>query len=391
MTQSKSPGGGRAGIHLVGDAAGENENLFAGVEELIEEMRQGRMVILMDDEDRENEGDLILAAEKVTPEHINFMARHARGLICLTLTSERCEQLRLPLMVERNRTAYSTNFTVSIEAATGVTTGISAADRARTVQAAVAQDARPEDIVQPGHIFPLMAQPGGVLRRAGHTEAGCDLARLAGCEPAAVIVEIMNDDGSMARRPDLERFASAHGLKVGTIADLIAYRSMKERTVSCVREQEVQTEFGTFQLYVYQDEIQHHLHAALVAGDVRAAEAALVRVHVQNTLRDTWHIQSGRGSGWTTGRALARIADEGCGVLVWLSNAETPDEVLASLSGTPDDPPADIKGYRMVGTGSQILQDLGVRRMRLLSSPIKFRALSGFELEVVEYIEWNQS
>ncbi len=392
MTHSKSPGPSgkaRSGIRLVGHGDGREDSVFAGVEELIDEMRRGRMVILMDDEDRENEGDLILAAEKVTPEHINFMARHARGLICLTLTPERCDQLRLPLMVERNRTPYSTNFTVSIEAAKGVTTGISAADRARTVQAAVAADARPEDIVQPGHIFPLMAQPGGVLRRAGHTEAGCDLARLAGCEPAAVIVEIMNDDGSMARRPDLEKFASEHGLKVGTIADLIAYRAMKEKTVTCVRDQEVETEFGRFRLYVYHDEIQDHLHAALVAGDVRNADAALVRVHVQNTLRDTWHIRSGRGSGWTTGRALARIAQEGCGVLVWLSNAETPDEVLASLTGPGNDPPIDMKGYRMVGTGSQILQDLGVRRMRLLSSPIKFRAISGFELEVVEYIEWK--
>ncbi len=394
MTNAKNTDNGKRGMHLVNTesntGASKLESGLADVEEIIEDLRQGRMVILMDDEDRENEGDLILIAEKATPEHINFMARYARGLICLTLTPDRCEQLRLPLMVERNRTPYATNFTVSIEAAVGVTTGISAADRARTVLAAVAPDAQATDIVQPGHIFPLMAQPGGVLRRAGHTEAGCDLARLAGCEPAAVIVEIMNEDGSMARRADLEVFAREHDLRIGTIADLIAYRAMKEKTVVCVRQQAVQTEYGTFQLHVYHDEIQDHLHAALVLGDVRGEDAALVRVHVQNTLRDTWHIQAGRGSGWTTGRALARIAEEGCGVLVWISNAESPDEVLADLTGSEPEPRIDMKGYRMVGTGSQMLQDLGVRRMRLLSSPIKFKAISGFELEVVEYLEWKE-
>ncbi|HLU91447.1 MAG TPA: 3,4-dihydroxy-2-butanone-4-phosphate synthase, partial [Pedomonas sp.] len=236
------------------------------IEEIIEDIRQGKMVILMDDEDRENEGDLIIAAEQIRPEDINFMATHARGLVCLTLTQERCKQLDLPLMVLDNGARHSTNFTVSIEAAEGVTTGISAADRARTVRAAIARDARPTDLVQPGHVFPIVAQAGGVLSRAGHTEAGCDLARLAGYEPAAVIVEIMNEDGTMARRPDLEKFAEKHGLKIGTIADLIHYRSVKEKTVECINEREIVTDFGDFRLLSYRDIPRKEIHFALVKG-----------------------------------------------------------------------------------------------------------------------------
>ena len=254
------------------------------IEEIIEDLKQGKMVIIMDDEDRENEGDLLMAAAFTRPEDINFMARYGRGLICLTLTNERCQQLRLPLMVNENKTSHSTNFTVSIEAATGVTTGISAADRARTVQAAVAPNANPEDLVQPGHIFPLMAKPGGVLRRAGHTEAGCDLAKLAGVDPSAVIVEILNEDGSMARRPDLEVFAKEHNLKMGTIADLIHYRIQNENTLERISECEFPTEFGKFRLYAYQDKNDNNLHLALVMGDVSADEPVLVRVHARNFL-----------------------------------------------------------------------------------------------------------
>ncbi|MBT8122705.1 MAG: 3,4-dihydroxy-2-butanone-4-phosphate synthase, partial [Gammaproteobacteria bacterium] len=255
-------------------------------EEIIEDIRAGRMVILMDDEDRENEGDLVMAASLVRPEDINFMASHGRGLICLTLTRDRCKQLALPLMVPTNRSIHSTNFTVSIEAATGVTTGISAADRARTVQAAVAQAATSDDIVQPGHIFPLMAQPGGVLTRAGHTEAGCDLARLAGLEPAAVIVEILKEDGSMARRPDLELYAKQHNLKMGTIEDLIRYRIENEKTVEHVAENDLATDHGVFRVHAYHDTVDDSVHLALVMGEINPEEPTLVRVQVQNTLSD---------------------------------------------------------------------------------------------------------
>ncbi|MEA3243351.1 MAG: 3,4-dihydroxy-2-butanone-4-phosphate synthase, partial [Pseudomonadota bacterium] len=254
------------------------------IEEIIEDIQDGKMVVIMDDEDRENEGDLIMAASKVRPEDINFMATHGRGLICLTLTRERCRQLSLPLMVNDNQDQHTTNFTASIEAAEGVTTGISAYDRAHTVRTAVQPDARPQDLVQPGHIFPLMAQPGGVLTRAGHTEAGCDLARLAGLEPASVIVEILNEDGTMARRPDLERFAQQHDLKVGTIAELIHYRIANEKSVERVAECEMPTEYGNFRLVAYQDIVNKSLHLALVMGEVSPEDPTLVRVHVRNAL-----------------------------------------------------------------------------------------------------------
>jgi 3,4-dihydroxy 2-butanone 4-phosphate synthase/GTP cyclohydrolase II len=360
--------------------------------DIIEDIRQGKMVILMDDEDRENEGDLIMAAEKVRPEDINFMARHARGLICLTLTEARCRQLGLPLMVAESHASHGTNFTVSIEAAEGVTTGISAADRARTIQAAVAKNATSKDIVQPGHIFPVMAQPGGVLTRAGHTEAGCDLARLAGFEPAAAIVEIMNDDGTMARRADLEAFARQHNLKIGTIADLIQYRTVHEKTVVCINERQVQTLYGDFTLKTYLDSARSERHFALIKGTLVPDEPILVRVHVGSTARDLmalWPNRDAEAKPWTCQGALQHIAAEGRGVVVLICHNETTCEIEESIdwimTGKPRSPSRQL-AYKQVGTGSQILQDLGIHKMRLMSAPYKFNAISGFNLEVVEYI-----
>lgn len=360
-------------------------------EEILDDIRHGKMVILMDDEDRENEGDLIMAADQVRAEDINFMARNARGLICLTLTEDRCRQLDLPLMVRDNHAAHATNFTVSIEAAEGVTTGISTADRARTVRAAVARDARPKDLVQPGHIFPVMAQVGGVLSRAGHTEAGCDLARMAGFDPSAVIVEIMNEDGTMARREDLEKFAEQHQLKIGTIADLIQYRSLHEKTVTSINERCVLTEYGEFTLKTYKDSAREELHFALIKGDITTEEPVLVRVHVGSTVRDVLTIQrtNQETPPWHFQAAMRKVADEGRGVLVLICHNETTVEIEESidwlLSGKQLRPRQDV-GYKQVGTGSQILQDLGVKKMRLMSAPLKFNAISGFNLEVVEYL-----
>jgi 3,4-dihydroxy 2-butanone 4-phosphate synthase/GTP cyclohydrolase II len=362
-------------------------------QELIEDIRQGKMVILMDDEDRENEGDIVMAADQVRSEDINFMATHARGLICLTLTRERCEQLKLPLMVQSNGSVYSTNFTLSIEAAEGVTTGISAADRAHTVRTAVKHDAKPSDIVQPGHIFPLMAQPGGVLSRAGHTEAGCDLARLAGLTPASVIVEVMNEDGSMARRPDLEVFAEKHGLKIGTIADLIHYRTTHECTVTRDAEYDLPTEFGNFKAVTFKDSIQEVTHLALIMGDISPEDPAMVRVHIRDdVMRDLVGVTLDGEPKWTLHRALKAVAEEGQGVVILLDNGQREDlgDALSRLLGdSVKRKQANYSAsgaYLMVGTGSQILRDLGVGKMRLLSSPIKFNALSGFDLEIVEYI-----
>jgi 3,4-dihydroxy 2-butanone 4-phosphate synthase/GTP cyclohydrolase II len=365
-------------------------------EELIAEIAAGRMVVLMDDEDRENEGDLVMAAAHVRPEDINFMASHGRGLICLTLTHERCEQLALPLMVRRNISLHATNFTLSIEAAEGVTTGISAHDRARTVQAAVSPNAVPEDIVQPGHIFPLMAQPGGVLSRAGHTEAGCDLARLAGLEPAAVIVEILNEDGSMARRPDLEIYAKKHGLKIGTIEDLIRYRIENEKTVTRVAGCEVATEHGVFQLHAYRDNIDGALHLALTVGDVSTGEPVLVRVHMQNTLSDLVEARL-EGHHWSLRQALRRIAQEGRGVVVIL-RWEQQDELLQQIREyhMPQERAAAPRGrepaeLRTYGVGAQIIADLGVRRMHVLSTPKIVHGIAGFGLEVVDYVPFEQN
>ncbi|MBC6427908.1 MAG: 3,4-dihydroxy-2-butanone-4-phosphate synthase [Cellvibrionales bacterium] len=363
------------------------------IEELVADIRAGKMVVLMDDEDRENEGDLVMAATKVRPEDINFMATEARGLICLTLTRARCEQLNLTRMVNDNESVYGTNFTASIEAAEGVTTGISAADRARTVQVAVAPQAAPRDIVQPGHIFPIMAQPGGVLSRAGHTEAGCDLAKLAGLESAAVIVEIMNPDGSMARRPDLERFAAKHDLKIGTIEALIHYRLANETTVECIRTRKVQTLYGPFTLKTYQDTACNQYHHTLVCGDIRTPEPVLCRVHLPTPLRDIFGLIDPQGPrNWDVHSALQYIAAEGRGIMVLLgqNNLATGavERQLEHLFGEAEAVPVNANAQTMqVGVGSQILRDLGVRKMRLMSAPIKYTGIAGFDLEVAEYIQ----
>ncbi len=368
-------------------------------EEIIEDLRQGKMVIIMDDEDRENEGDLVIAADKVTPEAINFMAKYGRGLICLTLTKERCQQLRLPLMVNAADQLESTNFTISIEAAEGVTTGISAADRAITVQAAVKPDARPEDLVQPGHIFPLMAQPGGVLVRAGHTEAGCDLARLAGLSPASVIVEILNEDGTMARRPDLEKFAVEHDLKIGTIADLIEYRVRNEKTVERINECLLPTEAGDFRVIAYQDVVDNEVHLALVKGVIREEEPVLVRVHVQNSLCDLLGAAY-EECGWPLKNAMKQIEHEGSGIVVILRNHDTARDIVqriqaCQLKGSADGAtPIDHgkikdKELRTFGVGAQILIDLGVKKMRVMSAPKHLHALAGFHLEVSEFVDFE--
>jgi len=363
------------------------------IEEIIEDVRAGKMVIIMDDEDRENEGDLIMAASMARPEDINFMATYGRVLICLTLTYERCRQLSLPLMVNDNQDAHSTNFTVSIEAAQGVTTGISAYDRAHTVRTAVQPDAQPQDLVQPGHVFPLMARPGGVLTRAGHTEAGCDLARLGGHESAAVIVEILNEDGSMARRPDLEKFAREHGLKVGTIADLIHYRIANEKSVERVAECDLPTEYGEFRLYAYQDLVNEGLHLALVKGNIDSEKPTLVRVHVQNTLGDLFGAQM-KDTGWPLRDAMRRVADSGEGVVVVLGEPESPRDLARRIQGYNNheksgEPPVREARHelRTHGIGAQILIDLGVKRMRVLSAPMVVHGLSGFGLEVVDYVD----
>jgi 3,4-dihydroxy 2-butanone 4-phosphate synthase/GTP cyclohydrolase II len=359
------------------------------IDEILSDLRQGRMVVIMDDEDRENEGDLLMAASCVRPEDINFMARYGRGLICLTLTRDRCRQLRLPLMVSDTDADHRTNFTVSIEAAEGVTTGISAHDRAQTVRAAVKPDARPEDLRQPGHIFPLMAQPGGVLTRAGHTEAGCDLARLAGVEPAAVIVEILNEDGTMARRRDLERFARQHGLKIGTIADLIRYRLANERSVERVFTRVVPTEFGRFQLHCYEDHVHRNVHLALVRGDLKSVAAPLVRVHLQDTLRDVVGVR-GPELGWPLADAMRRIAHEETGAIVILRSQEAPRDLIDAAQALGGDRPRiapNAPVLRTYGIGAQILQDLGITRMRVLSAPKQMLGLSAFGLEVTEYVD----
>ncbi|MDE1195904.1 MAG: bifunctional 3,4-dihydroxy-2-butanone-4-phosphate synthase/GTP cyclohydrolase II [Pseudomonas sp.] len=363
---------------------------FDRIEDIIEDYRQGKMVLLVDDEDRENEGDLLLAADRCTPQAISFMANEARGLICLTLTDDHCQRLGLEQMVPSNGSVFSTAFTVSIEAATGVTTGISAADRARTVQAAVALDAQPEDLVQPGHIFPLRAREGGVLTRAGHTEAGCDLARLAGFTPASVIVEVMNDDGTMARRPDLERFAEKHGIRIGTIADLIHYRLSTEHTVVRIGERELPTVHGTFRLISYEDRIEGGVHMAMVMGDVRRDEPTLVRVHVVDPLRDLVGAEYNGPANWTLWAALQKVAEEGRGVVVVLANHESSQALLERIPQLTQAPRQYTRSqsriYSEVGTGAQILQDIGVGKLRHLGPPLKYAGLTGYDLEVVESI-----
>ena len=357
------------------------------IQELITDIAEGKMIVLMDDEDRENEGDLILAAEKVNPEAINFMATHARGLICLALNDDRCKRLGLEQMVKNNGTELGTAFTGSIEAASGVTTGISAADRSTTIKAAVNKDAVPEDIVQPGHVFPIKAQNGGVLTRAGHTEAGTDLASLAGLDPSAVIVEIMNDDGTMARRGDLEKFALKHGLKIGTIADLIHYRNISERSIKLVDQAKVESEEGEFDLFAYEDTINGNIHIALVKGKLDSDKEIMVRVQQNNTLQDVIGINK-FGSRLSFSQAMNKINKEGSGVLLLLSHQETPKELLSNVSFLKGEKKAnenESPDSRIVGVGAQILKDLGVKKIRLLGASAKY-PLTGFDLEITEFI-----
>jgi 3,4-dihydroxy 2-butanone 4-phosphate synthase / GTP cyclohydrolase II len=356
------------------------------VEEIVAEMKAGRMVILVDEEDRENEGDLVLAADHVTPEAINFMARFGRGLICLTLTRERCERLQLPPMVVRNGTKMGTAFTVSIEAAEGVTTGISAADRARTVQAAVARDATPRSLVQPGHIFPLQAVDGGVLMRAGHTEAGCDLAAMAGLTPAAVICEIMKDDGTMARLPDLQLFAAEHGLKIGTIADLIGHRSRTESLVEKIASRPLKTAYGEFIAHAWRDKPSSGVHIALVKGSWQPEDAVPVRVHEPLSVLDALELDRSMHS-WNLDASLKHIAQQGRGVAVLLNCGESADQLLAQFEGTARAAQAPERGMdlRTYGMGAQILRECGVQRMNLMGAPRRMPSMAGYGLEVAGY------
>ncbi len=361
---------------------------ISSVDEIVADMRAGRMVILVDEEDRENEGDLVLAADHVTPDAINFMARFGRGLICLTLTRERCERLRLPPMVTRNGAKHSTAFTASIEAAEGVTTGISAADRARTVQAAVRADARAEDLVQPGHIFPLQAVDGGVLMRAGHTEAGCDLSAMAGLSPSAVICEIMKDDGTMARLPDLQIFAAEHGLKIGTIADLIEYRSRNESLVEKIGSRPMETAHGLFTAHAWKDKPSQGLHLALVMGQWKPEDVVTARVHEPLSVLDL--LEPGRAMhSWPLDASLARIAHEGRGVVVLLNAGESAGQLLEQFQGTARAAQAPQRGrmdLRTYGIGAQILRECGVQRMQLLGTPRRLPSMAGYGLEVTGYL-----
>lgn len=362
---------------------------ISSVEEIVAELRAGRMVILVDEEDRENEGDIVIAADHITPQAINFMARHARGLICLTLSRDMCERLNLPPMVTRNGAKHSTAFTVSIEAAEGVTTGISAADRARTVQAAVAPGAKASDLVQPGHIFPLQAVDGGVLMRAGHTEAGCDLAAMAGCSSASVICEVMNEDGTMARLPDLQVFAAEHGLKIGTIAALIEYRSRTETLIEEVGAREIRTAHGPFMLHAFKDTPSGDVHLTLVRGQWGADEVVPVRVHEPLSVLDVLELERPMHS-WSLDAALAHIAAEGKGVAVLLNCGESAAELLAQFEGTARPAQAPERGrmdLRSYGVGAQLLRASGVSKMKLLGKPRRMPSMAaGYGLEILGYV-----
>jgi 3,4-dihydroxy 2-butanone 4-phosphate synthase/GTP cyclohydrolase II len=355
------------------------------IPEIIDELKAGRIVVLVDDEDRENEGDLVFAADFVTPEKINFLAKHGRGLVCMPITAAHAERLNLAPMTPRNRSVHGTNFTISIEAAEGIATGISAADRALTVQVASRPDAKPADIVHPGHVFPLIAQPGGVLIRAGHTEACCDLMQLAGLTPAAVLCEIMNDDGTMARMPDLVKFAHAHDLRIGTIADLIQYRSRTERLIERIAERPLATQAGPFRLVVYRDKLTDATHLALVRGPISPDTETLVRVHEPLSVMDLLDTQSESHS-WSITDALEAIAEAGRGVVVLLHRPESAGELRqrAIAAAVPPPPKMDLRNY---GIGAQILRDLNVGRMRLLAKPRKMPSMAGFDLEVVGHVE----
>jgi len=364
---------------------------IAPIEEIIDEIRKGHIVVLVDDEDRENEGDLVFAADFVSAEKINFLAKHGRGLICMPITAEHAQRLRLPPMAPENRSVHGTNFTVAIEAAEGVTTGISAADRALTIRVATRPDAKPEDIVQPGHVFPLVAQPGGVLMRAGHTEACCDLARLAGLNPAAVLCEIMNDDGSMARLPDLVPFAQKHGLKIGTIADLIHYRAANESLIERLGSRRIATSAGPFELIAYRDLPSRNAHLALVRGTIDPRQEVLVRVHEPTSLLDALDADAATHS-WPLPRALARIAEAGCGVVVLLNCGESAEALLARFGALQRaDAVGDARAARMdlrtYGVGAQILRDLNVVNMKLLARPRKMPSMAGFGLHTTGFLE----
>lgn len=364
--------------------------MLSDIPTLLDDISAGRMVILMDDEDRENEGDLIIAAEKITPAVVNFFATEACGLICMPITPERARQLNLPLMVRDNRSQHETNFTVSIDATSQVGPGISAAQRAHTILQAVAENATPKDIRQPGHIFPLVAKPGGVLKRAGHTEAGVDLARMAGLAPAAVIVEIMNPDGTMARRPELEIFAKQHQLNMGTIADLIEYRSLHEQSIELHCAEPIHTEWGRFVLHTYRDLIDGTLHFALSLGDLSAPGPVPVRVQPMNTLRDFLgtRLDADSAPGWSYRAAMSHVATEGRGVVVLLGGTETSDTILEDIDQLlhAEQRPAPPQNYRLIGTGAQMLRHLGLSELQLLSAPLHFNALSGFNLQITDFL-----
>ena len=365
-----------------------NPVAISPVEDIVADMRAGRMVILVDEEDRENEGDIVIAADHITPEAINFMARHARGLICLTLSREMCERLQLPPMVARNGAQHGTAFTVSIEAAEGVTTGISAADRSRTVQAAVARDAKASDLVQPGHIFPLQAVDGGVLMRAGHTEAGCDLSVMAGCSPASVICEVMNEDGTMARLPDLQIFAAQHGLKIGTIADLIEHRSRHESLVEKVGTRAIETAAGSFTAHAFRDKPSGEVHLALVRGQWSADDTVAVRVHEPLSVLDALEVNRTMHS-WSLDATLRHMAAEGKGVVVLLNCGESGAELLAQFEGTARAAQAPARGrmdLRTYGIGAQILRECGVHRMQLMGTPRRMPSMAGYGLEITGYL-----
>ena len=364
--------------------------MLSDIPTLLDDISAGRMVILMDDEDREHEGDLIIAAEKATPEIINFFATEACGLICMPITPERARRLNLPLMVRDNRSQHETNFTVSIDATEQVAPGVSAAQSAHTIRTAIAEQATAKDIRQPGHIFPLVAKPGGVLKRAGHTEAGVDLARMAGLAPAAVIVEIMNPDGTMARRPELEVFAQQHGLNMGTIADLIEYRSLHEQSIELQSADIIHTEWGPFRLHTFRDLIDDTLHFALTLGKIEDAGAVPVRVQPINTLRDLLgtHMDETNAGGWSYRAAMRYVAHEGRGVVVLLGGTETPATVMEDLKHLlhEEQRPQPPQNYRLIGTGAQILRHLGLTEMKLMSAPLHFNALSGFNLDITEFV-----
>ncbi|MDA8981771.1 3,4-dihydroxy-2-butanone-4-phosphate synthase [Gammaproteobacteria bacterium] len=356
---------------------------FNKVEELITDIQNGKMVILLDDEDRENEGDLVCASQLVTPEIINFMISKAKGLVCLTLNSKKCDELNLPMMTDSNKANHGTAFTVSIEAASGITTGISAADRSHTIRTAVAEESNQNDIVQPGHIFPLKAMDGGVLNRAGHTEAACDLSRLAGLEPSGVICEIMNDDGTMARRDDLMLFAAKHDLKIGTIADLIQYRAVKEKSITKEYEREVHVRGNKLTLTAWKDTIFGKLHLAFTKGNLSSEEAPIVRVHAPNLIHDLVGIDE-FGSRLSFQDAIDRVCKEEVGVLLLIGNQENPDELIGHLQGSEK---KWVPDTRVSGVGSQILRELGLKKIRLLAAPLKYPSLSGFDIEIVGFVK----